>query len=122
MRLNGRCNHLGIALEEGNGLRHRAVAVGIVTLVRVVGQPAHPVGREEPQGIPALGLPGVGHLAPLEDDMVDGVVGEAPAHGQPGVAGPDDDHGSTHASSSQVPHAAGQATSTVMLVGFVMMS
>src|SRR5262249_52018356 len=56
-------------------------------------QPALPVWREQPQRIPALGAPRVGDLAALEDQMIDRALGEAPAHGEAGVAGADDDGG-----------------------------
>ena len=74
-------------------LGHRDEAVGIVALVAEAGQPALPVGREQAERVPALGPPRVGDLAALEHHVVDGALGEAPAHRQAGMAGADDDGG-----------------------------
>ena len=46
-----------IARDEIDGLRHRPETVGIVALVAEAGQPALPVGREQPERIPALRPP-----------------------------------------------------------------
>ena len=113
---------LGVALDEGDGLGHRAEAVGIVALIAVAGQPALPVGREQAQRVPPLRLPRVGHLAALEDHMVDRALREAPAHGQPGMAGPDDNGGGAPRWRASNRHRPGHWTSTVTLVGLVMMS
>ena len=81
----------GVARDEVDGLRHRAETVGIVALVAEAGQPALPVGREQAEQVPALRAPRIRDLAALEHHMVDRALGEAAAHGQPGMAGADDD-------------------------------
>ena len=103
-------------------LGHRHEAVGIVAVVAEAGQPALPVRREQAQRVPALGPPRVGDLAALEHHVVDRALGEAAAHRQPGVAGADDDGRGAHAAA---PCSRGErlsCTSTVTLVGLVMMS
>ena len=72
-------------------LGHRHEAVGIGAFVAIAGQPALPVRRQQPQRIPALAAPGVGHLAALEHDVIDRALAEAAARRQPGVPGADDD-------------------------------
>jgi len=52
-----------------------------------------PVGREEPQRLPAFATPGVRYFASFEDDVIDRLLGETPAGGQPGVSRADDDGG-----------------------------
>jgi hypothetical protein len=94
--MNGSRDYIGIALDEGDGFGHRAVPVGVVTLVTVTRQSTLPVWREQSQRVPALGPPRIRHLAALEDHMVDRVLAEAAAHGQTGVAGSDDDRRGTH--------------------------
>ena len=84
---------LGVAVEEGDGFGHVPVAVRVVALIVESGQPALPVGGQQAERIPALGAPRVGHRAALEDDMVDGALGQAAAHGEPRLAGADDDGG-----------------------------
>jgi hypothetical protein len=37
--------------------------------------------------------PGIGHIAALEDDVIDGTLGETAARREAGMAGPDDDRG-----------------------------
>ena len=74
--------------EELDRLRYGAVRVRLAPLVPEAREPALPVGREEPQRVPALGLPRVSHLAALEDDVVDRALGEAAAHRQAGVPRP----------------------------------
>ena len=81
------------ARDELNHLAHRHVAVGIRAVVAMAGKAALPVGREEPQRIPALAPPGVRHLSAFEDDVIDRPVGEKPARREAGVTGPDDDRG-----------------------------
>ena len=54
--------------------------------------------------------------------MVDRAVGEAAAHGQAGVASPDDDRSYAGGTGSSNPALPLQLTSTVTFVGFVMTS
>ena len=112
VRPDGRRDHIGVPLDKADRLRHRAESIRIVSLIAVSWEATLPVGREQAQRVPPLGLPRVGHRASLENDVIDRALGEAPTHGQPGVASPDDD-GSD---------ALCQTTSTVTFVGFVMMS
>ena len=121
VRPQRRRHPLCVALDERDRLGHRPEAVRIVALVAVTRQPALPVRREQRERIPALGAPGVGDLAALEDDMVDRALGEPPAHGQPGLARADDDGGRAHRA-RRLCRERLYATSTVTLVGLVMMS
>src|ERR1044071_5964103 len=93
MRPHGRGDPLRVPLQESNRLGHRAIPVGIVSLVAVAREPAQPVRREQAQRIPALGLPRVRHLTALEDHVVDRALGEAAAHGEAGVPRADDESG-----------------------------
>ena len=102
-------------------LGHRHEAVGVVAVVAPAGQPGLPVRREQAERVPALGPPRVRHLTALEDHVVDRALGEAATHRQPGVAGPDDDRGDVASCSAGVRRRT-QPTSTVTLVGLVMMS
>ncbi len=77
-------------------------SVGVIAGVVVAGQPGLPVRGEQPQESPALGPPRVRHLTALEDDVVDRAFGEAAAHGQAGMAGPDDDGRGPHHSHASV--------------------
>ncbi len=88
---NRRGDHIRIAFDEGDGLGHVPVAVGIVALIAVTGQAALPIRRQKAERVPALGLPGVGDFAALEHDMIDGALGQAPAHRQARMAGADYD-------------------------------
>jgi hypothetical protein len=54
-------------------------------------QAALPVGCEEPQRIPAFATPGIRYLAPLEDQMIDRLLGETVAGRETGVSRADDD-------------------------------
>ena len=54
--------------------------------------------------------------------MVDRAVGEAAAHGQTGVASPDDDRSCAGGTRSSNPAFRRQLTSTVTFVGFVIAS
>ena len=54
--------------------------------------------------------------------MVDRAVGEAAAHGQTGVASPDDDGSCAQGPGPPSPAFPGQLTSTVTFVGFVIAS
>ena len=81
------------AKREMNSItsRHRHVAVGIRAVVAIAGQPALPVGRQQPQRVPALAPPGVRDLAALEHHVIDRALGETPARRQAGMPGADDD-------------------------------
>ena len=86
----------GKARNEVDDLGHRHEAVGVRALVTIARQPALPVRRQQAQGVPAFMPPGVGHLAALEDHVVDRALGEEAAHGEAGMAGPDDEHVGAH--------------------------
>ena len=102
-------------------MRHEPV--GVVAVVRVAGEPALPIGRQQAQRIPSLASPRVGDLVSFEDDVVDRTLREAAAHGEPAVPGPDDDRCGVAPNRPPVRAVAlGQATSTLTLVGLVMMS
>ena len=104
---------LGEALDELDHFAHRHVAVGVRAFVAKARQAALPVGREQPQRVPALAPPGVRHLAALEHDVVDRPVAEEVARGEARVPRADDDRGNA------LDGPAPQATSTVTFVGFV---
>ena len=87
----GAPRHRGEARDEVDHLGHRHVAVGIRAVVAIAGQSALPVGRQQPQRVPALAPPGVRHLAALEHDVIDRALGETAARREPGVPGADDD-------------------------------
>ena len=93
LRPHRRGDGFGVAVDERDDFGDRAVAVRIVAGVAEPRQAALPVGGEQPQRVPALRAPGVGHPPPLENDVVDRALGQTPAHGEPGVAGADDDGG-----------------------------
>ena len=82
---------LRVAVEEIDDLGHGAVAVGIVAVIAEARQAALPVGRQQAKRVPAFGAPRIGHLAALDDDMLDRALGEAAAHRQPSMAGADHD-------------------------------
>ena len=107
----------GVAVDQPHDLAGGHVAVRIVPVVGEPGQPAEPVGGEQPQRVPALRAPRVRHLAALEDHVVDRARGEAAAHGQPAVAGPDDHHGDVR--HGRLSPLGAQFTSTAMFVGLV---
>src|SRR5581483_10117311 len=110
---NRRARVRRIASDQLGDVRARHVAVGIGALVVATGEPALPVRRQQPQRVPPLVAPGVRHLAALEDDVVNGPLGEEVACGEAGVPGPYDDGGEA------LDGASAQATSTVTSVGFV---
>ena len=85
-----RRDRLRIVRDEVDDLGQRPVAVGIVALVAESRQPALPVGRQQPQRIPALGAPAMGDLAALQHHVIDRALREATAHGEAGVPGTDD--------------------------------
>src|SRR5262249_52341118 len=114
--LHGRGKMAGVAVDERDELAHRHVAVGVLARVAVAREAAQPTRGQEPQRVPPFGTPGVGHLAALEDDMIDRASGQVVAHRQAGMTGADDD------GSDSLSHRRGQLTSTVTFVGLVMMS
>jgi hypothetical protein len=85
--------HLGVARDEGDHLRHRHEAVGVAAVVLVAGQASLPVGSQQPQRVPTLVAPRVGHLTALEHHVVDPAFAETAARGESGVSGADDDRG-----------------------------
>src|SRR5690348_8929884 len=68
-------------------------AVGIVALIGPVGEPVHPVGCEQAEGIPALSAPALCNAAALQHDVVDLLAIKATAHGKAGLTGADNDCG-----------------------------
>ena len=120
VRLDGRRGLLRVALDERGDLRSGHVAVRVVAAVGVAGQPAHPVGREQAERVPALRTPRARHLAAFEHDVVDAALGEVAAHGQPAVARTDDDGG--HPQHGTPPPGRCQLTSTVTATGLVRLS
>src|SRR5690606_32374257 len=108
-----------IGVDERDHLGHGAIAVGIVARVAEARQPALPVGRQQPERVPALGAPRVGDLAALEHDVIDAALAQAPAHGEAGVPGADDD-AFDRAHGDPLPAEVDQTfTATVTLVGLV---
>jgi hypothetical protein len=73
------------------GARHVAARIG--AFVVKAWEPAQPVGRQQPQGVPALAPPGVRQLAALEHDMVDRPLTEEVAGGEACVPGAYDNGG-----------------------------
>ena len=59
-----------VALEDVDVLRGVEEAVGVVAVVGETGQADHPVGGEQPQGVPALAAPALAEAPPLEHDVV----------------------------------------------------
>jgi hypothetical protein len=82
---------LRIGGDEVDDLRHRAIAVRVVAVIAEPRQTALPVRRQQPQRIPSLGAPGVGDFAALQQDVIDGTLREAAAHGKSRMPGADDD-------------------------------
>ena len=91
VRADRRARHRRVPRDEVDHLGHRHVAVRIGAVVVMAGQPALPVGRQQPQRVPALVAPGVRHLPALEEDVIDRTLGQEPARREAGVTGPDDD-------------------------------
>src|SRR5258707_5071409 len=86
-------NCVCIVFDEADDLRHGPIPIRIVALIAEARQPALPVRRQQTERIPALGTPRMSHLAALQDHVIDRALGEATAHGEAGVPGPDDDGG-----------------------------
>jgi hypothetical protein len=84
---------IGVALQELDQLADGHEPVGVLAVVGETRQPRLPVGREQAQRIPALGLPRIGDLAPLQHHMLDRLLRQHPAHREAGMTGPDDDDG-----------------------------
>src|ERR1022692_4619259 len=110
---DGSARDLGEVLDELGHFAHRHVAVWIRAFIVKARQTALPVGREQPQGVPAFAPPGVRYLAALEHDMIDRPVAEKVARREARVPRADDDR------SDALDDLAPQATSTVTFVGFV---
>ena len=123
VRAHRRGGHDGEARDELDHLAHRHVAVGIGAVVAIAGQAALPVGRQQPQRVPALAPPGVRHLAALEHHVIDRALAETSARRQAGVPGPDDDRGDPFDGCSlRCRWRFVQRTSTVTFTGLVMTS
>ena len=88
-----RVGHRRRTRDERDNLGHRHEPVGIRAFIAITGQPALPVRRQQPQRIPALVAPGIGHLPAFEHDVIDRALAEAMARRQSGVSGADDDRG-----------------------------
>ena len=80
-----------VLLEKGRKLLLRHEAVGIGALIGPARKPVHPVGRQEPQRIPAFSVPAFRYPASLQNDVVESKPAEAGAHGKPSLPGADDD-------------------------------
>ncbi len=91
-RLNRRLSDQRVLIDKLDDLGHRHESIGIAARICVPRQSALPVRRQQPQRIPALVAPGVGDLAALEHDVLDGTLAQAMTDGQPGMAGTDDEH------------------------------
>src|SRR5207248_8886000 len=89
--------------------------------VALAGKAAHPVRRQQPQGIPALRAPRVSGFAALDDHVVDRALRERVAHRQSAVARADDDDVRRARPAGAGAHHALLAV-TVTSVGFVTMS
>jgi hypothetical protein len=81
------------ALDELGYFPGRHVAVGIRAVVTETRQAALPIGREQPQRIPALPPPRVRDPAALKHDVIDRAVAKEMAGRQAGVTRADDDRG-----------------------------
>ena len=114
--LHRRADRPGVVVDQLDDLGHRHEPVGI-TPIGEAGQAGVPARREQPQRVPPLGPPRVGHPAALQHDVVDRALGQALAHRQAGVAGTDDDRADGFAA-----HRSAQCVSTTTVVGLVMMS
>ena len=121
-RLHWGVDKLGVPLDERDDLGHRHVAVRLGTLVGEAREPALPVGGEQPERVPPLGLPRVRHLAALQHDVVDGTGGQPLAHRQTGMTATDDDRRDVACHGRPASGGRAQRTSTVTLVGLVTMS
>jgi hypothetical protein len=123
MRLHRSVDDAGVTRDVVDNLRQRHVAIWFVTFIPVTRQSVEPIGSQQPQRIPSLAAPGVGDLAPLEQDVVYRPLGQIVAHGQTGLASPDDDDGGALHENLALPSGnGGYSTSTVTLVGLVTMS
>ena len=89
--LNRRFRSLRIALEPKGQLGHGHETVGRRSIIGIARQGALPVRCEQPERVPPLRPPGIGHSPPLEDDMVHVALREAAAHRQAAMASADDD-------------------------------
>src|SRR5262249_2673739 len=81
----------GIGLEPGGELGHRHETVRIRSGGGAPWQAAHPVGREQPQRVPALAARPLRDATAFDDDMVVSERREVPADGEARLAGADDD-------------------------------
>jgi hypothetical protein len=66
-----------VLLEERGDFRSRHEAIGIIAAIRPARQSAHPVGRQEAEGIPTLAAPPLADLASFQQDMLDAKPTEA---------------------------------------------
>jgi hypothetical protein len=64
-------------------------AVRVAALIGEARQLALPVRRDQAEGVPALGAPGVPGAMFLQHHVVDAAAGEVPADRKPGLAGAD---------------------------------
>ena len=67
------------------------VAVGVVAVVRRVGERGRPVRADQPEPVPAVLPAATEGGPPLEHDVIAAGPPQVPAHRQPGLAGADDD-------------------------------
>ncbi len=89
--VNRRVEGTSVVLQVLDELPRGHVTVGVVPLVVPVRKTTVPVGREEPQGIPALAAPALADPPALQHDVLDAALPEAAAHGQARLTASDDD-------------------------------
>lgn len=82
-----------IACDKVDDFRQRPITIGIAARIGESGQPALPLGREQPQRVPSLGTPALRDFAALQQDMVDRTLREAAAHRKSRVPRTDNDGG-----------------------------
>ena len=89
VRTDRRPETLPVGTEQRDRLVLGHEAIRVRAVVTMAGQSGHPVRGQQPERVPPLGAPRVGHLPPVEDDVVDPPPGEVVAHRQSGLAGAD---------------------------------
>ncbi len=121
--MHGCIGEIGILVDEIDHLGHAHETVRVLACVVESRQTTLPIGRQQLQRIPALVAPGVRDLAALEHDVLDRTLAEEIARRQPGVASTNDDDVSGADRPDQLSQDVDHLlTSTLTLVGFVMMS
>ena len=80
----------GETIDKADDLLFHHETVRRLPLIGVARQLALPIGRDQAETIPALLLPGVEYLLPLEHDMVQPGLRHVPGERKPGLAAADD--------------------------------